>query len=349
MNTWRVGIPALLVLFVGCRGDSPVQPRVEVEDDGIVLDLRSLEVRSPSNVTVLLKAETSEGEPLAGLTINSFEILENGEPISQFEAPRAFVPKPGKFVSRTFLVLDLSGSVTATALPELKSAAAVFVNSTLPAGAPVGESEVGIWWFDGAAELHPLAPVSTNSAPLITALDEIEAGMSGDISTNLHGAVIEAVRLAADAAAADARQEIISSNAVVIFTDGTDRAARRTEAETLATVENKAGTVSVYTIGLGGEIRAESLEAIGRDGFFAASGVDDLVGAFEKVGERIQDEANSFYFFDYCSPKRAGEHRLTIRATQASRAGALTTTFSANGFTGGCQAGAAPNLVPVRG
>src|SRR5690606_2435621 len=109
MNTWRVGIPALLVLFVGCRGDSPVQPRVEVEGAGLVHELRSREVRYPSGVPVLLKADGSARVPLAGLSISRFEILENGEPISQFEAPRAFVPKPGKFVSRTSLVLDLSG------------------------------------------------------------------------------------------------------------------------------------------------------------------------------------------------------------------------------------------------
>jgi uncharacterized protein YegL len=338
-NRQRLGATALLALLTACGGDNPLEPEVEVEDNGVVLDLRSIEVRTPSNVTVLLKAETSEGDPLAGLTINSFEILENGEPISQFEAPRAFVPKPGKFVSRTFLVLDLSGSVVATTLPDLQNAARVFVNSTLPAGAPLGESEVGIWWFDGAAELHPLAPVSDERGPLLTAIDDIDAGMSADISTNLHGAVIDAVRLAAASAAEDERQEIISSNAVVIFTDGTDRAARRTEAEALATVAANDQTVAVYTIGLGGEIRAESLEAIGTDGFFAPASVGELVGAFEDVGARIQNEANSFYFFDYCSPKRAGDHRLTIEAVQGSRSGSITTTFSASGFGGGCQAG----------
>jgi von Willebrand factor type A domain len=345
MYSWRVGATALLALLASCGGDNPVDPDIEVEDQGIVLDLRSLEVRSPANVTVLLKAETSEGDPLAGLTINSFQILEDGEPISQFEAPRAFVPKPGKFVSRTFLVLDLSGSVVATTLSDLRNAARVFVNSTLPSGPPFGDSEVGIWWFDGAAELHSLAGLSDERDPLLMAIDAIDPAMSEDISTNLHGAVIEAVRLAAAAAAEDARQGIISSNAVVIFTDGTDRAARRSEAEALSSVSANEETVAVYTIGLEGEIRAESLEAIGVDGFFSAASVDELVGAFEGVGQRIRDEANSFYFFDYCSPKRAGNHRLTIGAAEGNRSGSITTTFSASGFAGGCQAGASASVL----
>lgn len=331
---------ALLALMavLGACGDSPTTPDTEVEDNGIVLALRDLDVSRPANVTLLLQAQTSEGEPLAGLTINSFEIFEDGAGISQFEAPRAFAPKPGSFVARTFLVLDLSASVFST-LPELKSAAKSFVTSILPAATASGEAEIGIWWFDGAAELHALAPFSGVQGPLLTAIDAIEAGISGDISTNLNGAVIEAIRLAANQARSDGSRNIISSNAVVLFTDGTDRAARRTEAEALAAVQSNKDAVSVYTIGLGGEISQESLTAIGIDGFFAAGGVGDLAGAFGNAGSSIRNEANSFYRFDYCSPKRAGIHTLKIRATQGERSGSITTTFSANDFTGGCTAG----------
>ena len=328
---------AVLVLagVTACDG-GPTEPETVTEDHGYALRLESREVRKPANVSILFQVRTSAGKPVPGLTVEDFTIFENDEPISAFEAVRAIVPKPGKFVSRTMLVLDLSGSVlNASSLPALKEAARSFVTSTLPVSA-TNEAEVGIWWFDGAADLHSLSPFTNNRAALLTAIDKIAPGISTDVSTNLNGAVINAVSMAAERDRDDERREVISANAVVIFTDGTDRASRKTEQEAVTTVTQNKEEVSIYTIGLGNEIREASLKSIGVNGFVLARNVSELMGAFNSVGANIRDEANSYYLLEYCSPKRAGTNTVKIQAARGSVSGSLATSFSASGFGGGC-------------
>jgi uncharacterized protein YegL len=337
---YLIAMALVATALTGCD-DGPTEPRTTTEDKGLALRLESREVRNPANVSVLFQVTTSAGKPVPGLTVEDFTIFENNEPISSFEAARAILPKPGKFVSRAVLVLDLSGSVlNASSLPALKDAAKSFVTATLAATAS-STAEVGVWWFDGAADLHQLNGFTNNRATLLAAIDKIAPGISKDVSTNLNGAVIEAVEMAADKSDEDDRKNLISSNAVVIFTDGTDRAARRTDQDAVATVTRNKDEVSVYTIGLGSEIRESSLKAIGIDGFVSARDVSELTSAFTAVGADIRDEANSYYLLEYCSPKRAGTNTVKIQASQATLSGSLSTTFSASGFSGGCTVPAA--------
>ncbi|MBW3628174.1 MAG: VWA domain-containing protein [Gemmatimonadetes bacterium] len=327
---------ALVIAAVAACDGGPTEPRTVTDDRGLAVRLASREVRKPANVSMLFQVTTSAGKPVPGLTVEDFTIYENDEPISRFEAARAIVPKPGKFVSRAVLVLDLSGSVlNAGSLPALKDAARSFITATLPASGG-SDADAGIWWFDGAAELHQLSGFSNNRTALLAAIDKIAPGLSKDVSTNLNGAVINAVALAADKSAEDKRRGLISSNAVVIFTDGTDRAARRTDQEALNAVAKNKADVSVYTIGLGSEIRESSLRAIGIDGFVSARGVTELSGAFSAVGASIRAEANSYYLLEYCSPKRAGTNTVKVEVAREALSGSLATTFSAAGFGGGC-------------
>jgi VWFA-related protein len=331
---------ALVVAGVAACDGGPTEPETVTEDHGYSLRLESREVRKPANVSVLFQVRTSAGKPVPGLAVEDFTIFENDEPISAFEAVRAIVPKPGKFVARTMLVLDLSGSVlNASSLPALKEAARAFVTSTLPVSA-TNEAEVGIWWFDGAADLHSLSPFTNNRANLLAAIDKIAPGISNDVSTNLNGAVIHAVEMAADRGREDERRDVISANAVVIFTDGTDRAARRTAQEAVETVNRLKEEVSIYTIGLGNEVNETSLKSIGVNGFVSARDVSELMSAFNSVGSNIRDEANSYYLLEYCSPKRAGDNTVKIQAARGSLSGSLATSFSAAGFGGGCTVAA---------
>jgi hypothetical protein len=332
---------ALLSAGLAACDDGPTEPRTVIEDKGLALRLESKEVRSPANVSIVFQVRTSAGKPVPGLAVEDFTLFENGDPISSFEAARAILPKPGKFVARTMLVLDLSGSVlNPSSLPALKEAARSFIIATTPASA-MNETEIGIWWFDGAADLHSLGPSTNNRAALLAAIDKIAPGISKDVSTNLNGAVIHAVEMAAEKDREDERRDVISANSVVIFTDGTDRAARRTEQDALETVLRYKGAVSIYTIGLGNEIREASLKTIGASGFVSARDVSELESAFSAVGANIRDEANSYYLLEYCSPKRAGTNTVKIQAARETLSGSLATSFSAGGFGGGCTVPAA--------
>jgi uncharacterized protein YegL len=123
----------------------------------------------------------------------------------------------------------------------------------------------------------------------------------------------------------------------VVFTDGTDQAARRTLDEALKAVNSVDQNTSVYTIGLGNEIDENVLEKIGKDGYFQADDMNELIQTFEEVANTIVADLNSHYMLEYCSPKRKGLHELKIVIYREGKGCSLTTCFCADNFTGGCK------------
>ncbi len=336
---------SLCLCVTGCSDDDDdddddecacVQPP-EMEENGLALLFERQQVRRPANVGVLFKVETAAGEPVSNLDASDFRIYEDGSLISRFESQQDILPKPGAFTYHVLLLLDLSGSVLGSEnLENLKTAASRFVRALMPSPTSneFGTIQMAIRWFDGASELHPLVSFTAEEEELLAGVDSIREDMSSDPSTNLYGAVIQGVR-AMDAIVDDDRDSV-SVGAVVLFTDGKDQAARRTREEAVQTVTEASEEVSVYTIGLGGEIDLNVLDELGQDGFIFANDIEELVSLFESVADTITSEVNSHYLLEYCSPKRRGDHDLTIEADTGVSSGALTTCFCASGFEGGC-------------
>ena len=131
---------------------------------------------------------------------------------------------------------------------------------------------------------------------------------------------------------------------LVVFTDGTDRAARVSEEQ----MRDALGDTKhdVFAIGLGAEISDEQLARIGKDGTAMAVDKESVVEAFAAVAERIEKITQSYYLLSYCSPARAGEHEVRIEAKivegDKERRGGLSTSFDAEGFDKGCD----PNKLP---
>ncbi len=115
----------------------------------------------------------------------------------------------------------------------------------------------------------------------------------------------------------------------VVFTDGTDRAARDAE-------------IGLYAIGLGGEVDPEEIRRLGRDGSVHVSQNDAVVAAFEQIAEKIQGLASRFYLLSYCSPARAGAHELEVEAVRGEEKGSLSYEFDAEGFEPGCDPSTPP-------
>jgi hypothetical protein len=126
---------------------------------------------------------------------------------------------------------------------------------------------------------------------------------------------------------------------VVIFTDGTDQASRYTQAAAQKKVDDANSNISFFTIGLGAEIDTQVLTNLGKTFSVFAGNAQDLETTFNDISERVSERANSFYLFEYCSPKRdgSGENNLAIQVKDGSRQGAVQTKFNATGFTGGCE------------
>lgn len=298
----------------------------------------------PSKVSVFFKVNDTDGNAVPGLTPGNFSIFEQGRnddcynAISSSEASAAISPNAQIFSNNTLLVLDLSNSVLSSSLPELKQGASSFISSVMPA-LPSESFKMAIYWFDGEDILHELQALTTSAQELQDAIDGIEQGISNDPSTDLYGAVIKSAAVAEEIIDTLEAQETFAAASIVLFTDGTDQAARFTEQQALSAVNNADEDISFFTIGLGSEIDEESLSAIGSEGSAFASDSSELEAVFNDISNGVSGQANSFYLFEYCSPKRDGSgiSNLLIQVIDGERQGLVLTTFDATDFTSGCN------------
>ncbi|MFD2585609.1 VWA domain-containing protein [Croceitalea marina] len=313
-------------------------------ENELLLSIQDQFTTLPGKVSILFKVSDNLGNPVSGLTANQFTIYEQGRnddcfnTISSSESFARISPNSQVFNNNTLLVLDLSNSVLQSSLEELKTASTSFVNNVMPS--PESSSfKMAIYWFDGEDELHLLNELTSSTTELTDAIAGIDENISNDPSTDLYGAVIKSTAIAEELLQNSTQNSSIGAASVVLFTDGTDQASRFTEQSALNAVDNANRNISFFTIGLGAEIDSEVLDAIGKTASVVASNAAELETTFNQISARVSEQANSFYLFEYCTPKRdgSGENNLVIQLTNGSLQGAVQTKFNANGFTGGCE------------
>ncbi|MCL6265931.1 vWA domain-containing protein [Flagellimonas myxillae] len=314
------------------------------EDNELLLSIQNQFISLPGKVSILFRVSDLLGNPISGLTASQFTIYEQGRnddcfnTISSSESLARISPNSQVFNNNTLLVLDLSNSVLENSLDELKSASTSFINNVMPS--PETESfKMAIYWFDGEDELHLLNEPTSSSSELVASIDGITADISNDPSTDLYGAVIKVTEKADDLISANNENGIIGAASIVLFTDGTDQASRYTEEAALKAVTDADRNIAFFTIGLGAEIDADVLADIGRTASVFAGNKEELETTFNQISQRVSEQANSYYLFEYCTPKRdgSGDNNLVIQLTHGGLQGAVQTEFSATGFTGGCE------------
>lgn len=310
----------------------------------------------PAQVSLFFTVDTCDGQPVAGLTEEQFEIYEDGERVSEFESQRRIRPKGQKFRMYSLVLLDLSGSMLKSGgFPALRDAAMLYIDEVL---AKNGDGQrVAIYSFDGRANLNPVVDFTGDPAALKAGIEKLGerqcsthadcavfsdrrtcAGwLCVDDSTNLNGAVVEGIdRLERELVAEPGIP--FKESALVVFTDGTDQAARVSADTARARVQETRS--HVFTIGLGGEIDERTLRDLGKDGFQPADQASELRSAFSQIASRVVSLASRFYLLEYCSPKRSGTHKLKVSATYSNErglfAGSVSRSFDATGFTSGC-------------
>ncbi|MFT5891527.1 MAG: hypothetical protein ACI9Y7_001631 [Dokdonia sp.] len=298
----------------------------------------------PSKVSVFFRVTDIDGQGVPGLNPSDFRIFEQGRndacfnEISSSESSAEISPNSQIFINNTILVLDLSNSVLSSSLQELKDASISFITNVVPA-IPTNSFQMGIYWFDGEDELHELQSPTSSATVLQDAINSITTDISNDPSTDLYGAVIKSTQVAEGLIANAEAQDVFGAASIVIFTDGTDQAARFTEQEALTAVNNASENISFFTIGLGDEIDESTLSLIGTAGSVFATDSSELETVFNQVSNNVANQANSFYLFEYCSPKRdgSGMNNLVIQAISNTRTGVVEASFDATGFSSGCQ------------
>jgi len=326
----------IMLLMIGCKSS------FETDDKKISVHLIDAKTEPPSKVRLFFQIETDFSNPAFPIEDPDFEIFENGSQISEFESRARIRKEPGEFLYSSLLLLDLSGSILNNAdLPRLKEAASTFIERTMPMDNDdlYGTREMAIYWFDGDPDLHPLTHFSINRDTLISKIESIDVNISDDNSTNLNGAVVQGISLMNSRLeeTGDDSSDMAIAGSMVIFTDGTDNAARVTTNQALESLNRIGREHSIFSIGLGGEIDPNTLGMFGRDGFEMAEDSLGLKDSFLAVADRLERMSNSYYVLEYCSPKRAGQHTLQLRAVYEDRFGSFSMPFSAEGFSGGCS------------
>ena len=329
----------LFALFftVGCKKDNTLNESKK----RLIINIQDEYTSAPSKVSVFFKVEYSDGSPVSGLTEDNFTIYEQGRNDEDFrqisidEADRVISDNAPVFNYNTILLLDLSGSVINSNLTELKSASIEFVNEALSSGN--SSTEVGIWWFDGNDKLHRLINFTNQKSDLISAINGIDGSTSRDKSTDLFGAIMKGTELAEATLEQAELEDVLAAASIIVFTDGTDQAARYTKEEAFSKVSKANASINYYTIGLGNEIDDDVLNKIGKTSSVFADDTSKLNDKFKEIANLISGEANSYYLFQYCTPKRdgSGMNKLRIEVEDGESKGTKDTSFDATGFVSG--------------
>jgi hypothetical protein len=284
--------------------------------------------RKPNNVWVFFTVDKGRKDPVGGLTAEDFAIYEDGGLVSKFESKQTIQNPEVAAVMYTLLLVDMSGSVTESGQADaLVDAAKSFTDQVEK------HQKVGVYAFDGEEKLHSVVPFTEAQGSVQGGLEGLRKYKAKDPSTNLHGAVVEALRELKSSL--DREKKPLKFGTLVVFTDGTDRAARMTREEMKREVnDDKYQNYEMFAIGVGAEIEKAHLEDIGRDGTELASDQAKVKEAFDKMAARIEAHTKRFYLLSYCSPARKGEHLVRIEAIRKDpqETGSLEYKFVADGF-----------------
>ena len=173
-------------------------------------------------VEVYASVTNSTGEAVTGLQQGDFVVTENGQPqtITTFAA--------GEFPLTVALGVDRSWSMAGEKLADAKLAAHSFLNLLKPADRSM------VIAISGEADL--IAPLSMDRASQIRAVKQLDPWST----TALHDAII---------AALERLEPEPGRQALVVFSDGTDRYSKATPADVLARARRS--TALVYPIAFG--------------------------------------------------------------------------------------------------
>lgn len=281
--------------------------------------------QKPNNVWVFFTVEKGK-EPVPGIGASDFEIYEDGQIVSKFESKQTIQNPEVAAVMYTLLLLDMSGSITESGQSgELVDAAEQFSDR-------VGKTQkVGVYAFDGSEKIHPVVPFTETPGSVAGGLEGLRTFKPKDPSTNLNGAVVQGLDTLKKALDADRRP--LKFGTLVVFTDGTDRAARVPHKDVVEEIRKKDyENYEIFGIGVGAELDKSELGDIGRDGTELATDRAKVKEAFDKIASQIEAHTHRFYLLSYCTPSRNGDHKVRIVAKSKSGTGSLEYAFSAGGF-----------------
>jgi hypothetical protein len=232
-----------------------------------------------------------------------FTISENDYKLSLIEGS-PYVGKIDEVSStiKTVLLIDNSASMGG-ALSEVREAAKLMISQM------ISTQEMAIYTFSDS--LTKVQDFTSDKTVLSAALDTITVGSA---TTNLNGAIYSALDLWTDSFSMDE----IEAGFMVVLTDGLDQAGI-VDADTVV-AKRDANDKRVTMVGIainGNELDSDSLAELASAGYWSSSvdtdvENDDLKETLADVQASIVEEANSYYWLSYISPKRGSSGTVTI-------------------------------------
>lgn len=302
--------------LVGCGG-------------GLTVTHINSESAKPNNVWVFFTVEKGD-EPVGGLEADDFKIYEDDQLVSAFESQQTIQNPEVAAVMYTLLLLDVSGSITESGQIEpLVDSAQMFTER-------VGQSQkVGVYAFDGSDKIHAVVPFTEAEGAVQGGLEGLRGYKPKDPSTNLHGAVVQGLKVLKESL--DKEQKPLKFGTLVVFSDGADRAARVTREEMLEELNSEDYQhYDMFAIGIGdpAELESARLGDIGRDGTEEGTDRAKVKESFERIASKIEAHSKRFYLLSYCTPSRRGQHivRIEVDSEKVKGKGSLEYTFDAEGF-----------------
>ncbi len=301
---------------------------------GLQVRLVNAVTDQPSNVAMFFTVDTKDGEPVGGLAVENFAIYEDGGLVSVAESKQTIINPEVAAEHFTLLLVDMSGSVTESDDVHLIAEAATRFTAALST-----DQRVAVYAFDGSEEIFEIQSFVRHSGEgQARGVGRLGSFKTRDPSTNLNGALVKAVEVTQQAMAMS--EAPLTFGTIVVFTDGTDRAARVSAREMQRTLDRSG--LEVFAIGVGSEIDEKTLSQIGLTGYVLINDIEEVVSAFEAISERIIGMTKRFYLLSYCSPARAGTHKVTVEVSHEGKRGSATYEFDAAGFGPNCD----PNRIP---
>jgi len=302
--------------------------------------------RDSGHYSIIYQAKVARDDmPLSGLNDDDFyKMFENELHIDE---SKLRVTQDSKTVSnKILLLLDFSGSIISdcddiNATNDSSNLCYQIVNSSKKFIDKIisKNQTMSIYYFNNHTKPIPLSNNSDTTDDKIllkSSLDNLydsswrEKNLKGFDSTNLYGAI----KVAADEIVCDWFQDCIRGESsslndtnkkhydfatIVVFTDGKHTVGNNVSESELLSALSLYKRNYYYTIGLGENIDDDVLKKIGKDGFLKAAQTDKLDVEFDKLGERLNNFANSFYKIDYCPAQQSGRLDLRIDVDDSDR------------------------------
>ena len=242
-----------------------------------------------SSRTVAVRVDvlaTENGKPLAGLTANDFELLDNNVP-QEIEALNA-----GDLLVNAVVAFDVSESTSGQTIGDLVDAGGAFIGALKP------DERVSLTTF--SESVAPLVPLTTDHARVKRALESVSAGGQTAILDGVFTAMMTA-------------QSVDGRPLVVLFTDGLDTISWMRDRD-LINAAKRASAV-IYTVATGPARQWPFLKDLAT----ATGGRAIALGSPKSVQAeflRILTEFRSRYVLSF-SPRGvsdSGYHALTVRS-----------------------------------